>query len=241
MPVNSVFLDRDGVINENRPDHVKSWDEFRFIDGAPEAVVWLSQLGLRVFIISNQAVINRGIVPRSTIDDINDRMVVELERRGARIEEVAYCPHRPDEHCGCRKPQPGLLLDLARRHALDLCEAALVGDAVSDIEAGQAAGCTTVLVLTGRGREQLELAKAAGKGGFAVAKDLMSAVTLLRKSTFGAAPVLGGGVDRAARPRRSVTYRTDLVPAPQSLVVGSGVEVEAVRLPARRPADADVA
>ena len=184
----AVFLDRDGVINENRPDHVKSWAEFQFIPGAPEAVARLSAAGIQVFVITNQAVINRGIVSRSTIDDINHRMVAELERRGARIEAVAYCPHRPEDHCQCRKPQPGLLLDLAHRYSLNLGDTAVVGDALSDIEAGQAAGCQTVLVLTGRGREQLALAKATGKGGFLLAADLSTAVGLLHQRVFAANP-----------------------------------------------------
>ncbi len=175
----AVFLDRDGVINANREDHVKSWAEFQFLPGAPEAVARLSHAGVRVFVITNQAIINRGVVSRSTVDAINQQMVREVERRGGRIEAVAYCPHRPEEQCDCRKPRPGLVLDLARRYGLDLRETVVIGDALSDVEVGLAAGCRAMLVLTGRGREQWAVAMASGRRGFTVAADLSEAVELL--------------------------------------------------------------
>ena len=177
--LSAVFLDRDGVINENRDDHVKSWREFHFLPGAPQAVARLTRAGVRVFVVTNQAVVNRGLVSRVRIDALNARMVRELRRRGGTIEAVAYCPHRPDEGCGCRKPRAGLLLDLARGHAIDLSAAAVVGDALSDIEAGQAAGCQTILVLTGRGGQELRRAAAIGKNGFLIARDLGAATELL--------------------------------------------------------------
>ena len=216
--MNAVFLDRDGVINENRPDHVKSWAEFRFIPGATEAVARLSELGVRVFITTNQAVINRGIITQSTVDDINRLMVAALERHGARIEAVAYCPHRPEDGCLCRKPKPGLLLDLADRYGLDLGETAVVGDALSDIEAGQAAGCRTVLVLTGRGREQLAMAVKAGKGGFTVASDLSAAVPLLVQRVAAVPHSWLSDTEEIAAERPLADYRVDpasLVSAPR--------------------------
>ena len=184
--VTAVFLDRDGVINQNRPDHVKDWSEFQFLPGAPEAVTRLSQAGLRVFVFSNQAIINRGMVPRATVDSINQLMVREIQERGGHVEDVAYCPHRPDERCFCRKPRPGLLLALAERHGLNLRHAAVIGDALADVDAGLAVGCRAILVLTGRGREQLLLARATQKSGFVVAPDLEAATELL----LSRAPVL---------------------------------------------------
>lgn len=181
----AVFLDRDGVINENRSDHVKNWSEFRFLPGTPEAITRLSRTGVRIFVISNQAIINRGMVSRQEVDAINRRMIQEIEHRGGRIDEVAYCPHHPDEACDCRKPRPGLLLNLARKHCLDLRDTALVGDALTDIEAGLSVGCDTILVLTGRGRDQLALAAAAGKNGFKIASDLSEAVDLLMRRSPG--------------------------------------------------------
>ncbi len=177
--VTCVFLDRDGVINENRGDHVKSWSEFRFLPGALESIARLSRHGMQVFVITNQAIVNRGMVPREVVDDLNRRMMREIERGGGRIVAVAYCPHRPEEQCACRKPQPGLLLDLARAHGVDLRRTVVVGDALTDVEAGLAAGCEAILVLTGRGVDQLALATAAGRNGFAVAPDLPAATNLI--------------------------------------------------------------
>lgn len=175
----AIFLDRDGVINENRADHVKSWAEFRFLPGAVDAVVRLSRAGLRVFVITNQAIVNRGLVPKATVDAVNEAMVRQIRARGGRIEAVAYCPHRPDEGCPCRKPRPGLIEGLAQRHAVDLSGSVVVGDALADVDAAQAAGCQAILVLTGRGREQLDLARQAGRNGFQVANDLAAATELL--------------------------------------------------------------
>ncbi len=179
MGVQAIFLDRDGVINENRPDHVKSWEEFSFVPGAVDAIARASRLRVPVFIISNQAIINRGIVSRDVVEGINQRMAREIEERGGRIQEIAYCPHRPEEECECRKPRPGLLLELARSHSVDLREAAVIGDALSDMEAGQAVGCRTILVLTGRGREQLEVAHRTGRNGFSVMPSLDAAIEAL--------------------------------------------------------------
>ena len=175
----AVFLDRDGVINENRADHVKSWSEFRFLPGALEAIRRLTQAGIQVFVITNQAIVNRGTVPSAAVDAVNRRMVREIERHGGRITAVVYCPHRADERCFCRKPRPGLILSLARKYGVDLRRTCLIGDALSDMEAGAAAGCRTILVLTGRGRDQLAMATAAGKNGFAIADDLGQACDLV--------------------------------------------------------------
>ena len=173
-----VFLDRDGVINENRPDHVKGWDEFRFLPGAPEAIARLTRSQVRVFVITNQAVVNRRLVPVGVLEDVQRRMLRAIEAHGGRVVDIAYCPHRPDELCACRKPRPGLILDLAAKHRLDLRDAVVIGDALTDVEAGVAAGCRTILVLTGRGQEQLGLVQAA-RHTCAVAADLPAAVDLV--------------------------------------------------------------
>lgn len=145
-----IFLDRDGVINANRDDHVKSWHEFHFLPGALEGLRLLTEYGYRIFIVTNQAAINRGLLAPATLEQIHQRMVQTAAAHGAAIAGIRYCPHRPDEACGCRKPQPGMLLSLAAEHGIDLEQTYLVGDACSDIAAGQAAGCRTVLVLSGR-------------------------------------------------------------------------------------------
>jgi D-glycero-D-manno-heptose 1,7-bisphosphate phosphatase len=138
-----------------------------------------------VFVITNQAIINRGMVSREVVDAVNRWMVKEIERCGGRVSAVAYCPHRSDERCACRKPQPGLILGLARGHGLDLHEAVVIGDALTDLEAGATAGCETILVLTGRGREQLAMATADGLHGFLVADDLRQATELILRNPTG--------------------------------------------------------
>jgi D-glycero-D-manno-heptose 1,7-bisphosphate phosphatase len=175
----AVVLDRDGVINENRVDHVKSWAEFRFLPGVPDAIARLTEAGIRVFVFTNQAIINRGMVPYEAVEQVNRAMVGALIEFGATVEAVVCCPHRPEEDCSCRKPRPGLLLGLARRFELDLSRTVVIGDALTDVEAGQAAGCETILVLTGRGREQLKQAEARAQRGFRVAADLVAAIDLL--------------------------------------------------------------
>jgi D-glycero-D-manno-heptose 1,7-bisphosphate phosphatase len=175
----AVFLDRDGVINENRADHVRSWDEFHFIPGAPQAIAQLCQAGIRVFVITNQAIVNRGMISHTALQALHKRMTDALRHHGAQIEDVIYCPHRPEENCSCRKPQPGLLIQSAERYGVDLSQSVLIGDALADMEAGATAGCRTILVLTGRGRDQLAMANESGRNGFAVAPDLSAAVAQL--------------------------------------------------------------
>jgi D-glycero-D-manno-heptose 1,7-bisphosphate phosphatase len=185
--VEAVFLDRDGVINENRTDHVKSWCEFQFLPGSREAIARLTRAGVRVFVITNQAIVNRGLAAQAMVDSVNTQMVQEIGRAGGRIEAVAYCPHRPDERCACRKPRPGLLLDLAARHRVNLSRAVVIGDAMTDIKAGLAAGCQAVLVLTGRGQDQLTNAEPCDLKGFEIALDLSMATDLILAGALAAA------------------------------------------------------
>jgi len=151
----AIFLDRDGVICENRTDHVKSWDEFRFVPGARESLAALSRLGMPIVVVTNQAAINRGMTTTAAVEDIHRRMVAEVEAFGGRIDRVLYCPHRPEEHCKCRKPEPGMLLHAATEMGIDLARSYMVGDALTDMQAGLAVGAETILVLSGRGFRQL--------------------------------------------------------------------------------------
>jgi histidinol-phosphate phosphatase family protein len=129
----AVFLDRDGVINANRSDYVKSWDEFAFLPGVFEALRRLREGSRTVVVVSNQSAIGRGIAAPAVVDAIHRRMRAEVAEHGGRIDAVFYCPHRPDEGCECRKPRPGLLRRAARELGLDLARSYLVGDAVSDV------------------------------------------------------------------------------------------------------------
>lgn len=174
-PVLTVFVDRDGVINENRDDYVKSWQEFVFIPGSIEALASLTRTGVRVFVATNQSVVGRGQISRRTLDEVHDRMLDVLHGSGAKVQEVLVCAHHPQDACLCRKPAPGLFTDAAKRFGVDMRYAIVIGDHSSDIEAGAAAGAKTVLVRTGRGTE-VERAQrwAAAKPDF-VADDLVDA------------------------------------------------------------------
>lgn len=175
----AIFLDRDGVICENRADHVKSWDEFRFLPGALPALAQLTGSEFARIVITNQAAINRGIVPASTVDGIHARMIAEVERAGGHIHRVMTCPHRPDENCTCRKPKPGMLFQAATDLGIDLSRSYLIGDATTDIQAGLAAGCTCFMVLTGRGMKQSAMALARNEVSFRFARDLQHAVEMI--------------------------------------------------------------
>jgi D-glycero-D-manno-heptose 1,7-bisphosphate phosphatase len=172
----AIFLDRDGVINARRITHVTRWEEFVFLPGVKAALAQLAALNLPVFVVTNQAIVNRGIVSRETIETIHERMCAEIAAAGGVVTKVAYCPHRPDEQCGCRKPAPGMPLDLASRYGLDASRCLMVGDSCSDLIAGQAAGCRTALVLTGQGREDVIRASSLGISNFMVAADLPAVV-----------------------------------------------------------------
>ena len=171
----AIFLDRDGVINRNRPDHIKTWGEFEFLPGVLHALRRLAGVGLPMLVVSNQAAIGRGLTPRAAVDEIHRRMVAEIRAAGGRIDNVLYCPHRPEDDCACRKPRPGLLLLAAERLGLCLASSCLVGDAEADVLAAQAAGCRAVLVKSGRGVEQLALLQQHGVDGYHVAADLTEA------------------------------------------------------------------
>jgi histidinol-phosphate phosphatase family protein len=162
----AIFLDRDGVICGNRPDHVKSWEEFEFLPGAKKSLAELSRLELPIVIVTNQAIVGRGITPIEVIEEIHKCMVAEITAEGGRIDRVIYCPHRPEDLCECRKPRPGMLLQAAQEMGIDLVGSYLVGDAASDIQAGHHVGCRTFLVLTGRGVEQLVPSLHASSGRF---------------------------------------------------------------------------
>jgi D-glycero-D-manno-heptose 1,7-bisphosphate phosphatase len=177
----AVFLDRDGVICKNRSDHVKSVAEFEFLPGAIESLITLSQLNLPIIVVTNQAVINRGLATTDDIEQIHRHMVAEITAHGGRINDVLYCPHRPDEQCSCRKPEPGMLLNAAQRWGISLKNSYMVGDAATDIIAGQRAGCRTLIVLTGRGTQQLVPAFRTAPQPFTICRNLSGAVDQIIK------------------------------------------------------------
>lgn len=158
----AVFLDRDGVIIENRDNYVRAWEDVAFIPGALSALSNLSRSPYKIVMVTNQSAVGRGILSLSTAQAINQRIVAEIEKSGGRIDAVFICPHAPKDACDCRKPKPGLILQAARSLNLDLTRSIMVGDALSDLSAGQNAGVgQTFLVRTGRGAAQALLPEAS--------------------------------------------------------------------------------
>ena len=184
-PQRAVFLDRDGTINENRPDHVKSLDEFTFIPGALQAIRRLAATPVAIIVISNQSVINRGLASADTVAAINQRLAEAVRAQGGRLDGIYICPHAPDEGCRCRKPRPGLLRQAQAEHHLDLHGSYLVGDAVTDVELAQSAGCHPILVLTGRGQAQAARLTPQQRAAVHVASDLDEAVTWILDQEAG--------------------------------------------------------
>lgn len=143
-----IFLDRDGVINKKPPkaDYIKNWNEFEFLPGSIEAISLLTKDGYDIYLISNQAGIARGRITENDLKEIHEKMKKELDRHGAKISGIYYCPHGWDEGCECRKPKPGMFFQTAREHYIDLTKTIFIGDDERDIQAGNAAGCKTILV-----------------------------------------------------------------------------------------------
>jgi len=147
-----VILDRDGVINRDSDAYIKSLEEWHPYPGAIQAIARLSRGGWTVAIATNQSGIGRGYYTLDTLQAIHERLVDLVEQAGGKISAIAYCPHRPEEACECRKPRPGMLVEIRQRLGLKATdECWMVGDSLRDIEAGLAAGCRTALVGTGNG------------------------------------------------------------------------------------------
>lgn len=146
-----VILDRDGTINEDRDDYVKTPEEWTPLPGALEAIARLNHAGWHAVIASNQSGLGRGLFDVSTLNAMHAKMHKMLAAVGGRVDAVFYCPHAPNEGCRCRKPQPGLFEQIGERYGLDLRGVPMVGDTARDVLAGVAAGCEPHLVLTGKG------------------------------------------------------------------------------------------
>lgn len=146
-----VILDRDGTINHDRDDYVKSTAEWRPIAGSIEAIARLTQAGYKIAVATNQSGIARGLLDAGALIAIHDTLQRAVHQAGGRIDAFFFCPHAADAGCRCRKPQPGMLLEVGRRFNVSLEDAYMVGDARRDLEAAAAAGARPVLVLTGRG------------------------------------------------------------------------------------------
>ncbi|MBX6316880.1 D-glycero-beta-D-manno-heptose 1,7-bisphosphate 7-phosphatase [Pigmentiphaga sp.] len=175
-----VILDRDGVINQDSPDFIKSPDEWIPLPGALEAIARINQAGYRVVVASNQSGLGRGLFDAATLNAIHAKLKAQLAKVGGVIDAIFVCPHAPDAGCDCRKPLPGMYREIARRFEIDLHGVPSVGDSARDLEAAAAAGCTPWLVLTGNGSKTL--AKGNLPPGTVVWKDLSAVADALEAS-----------------------------------------------------------
>jgi D-glycero-D-manno-heptose 1,7-bisphosphate phosphatase len=146
-----IILDRDGTINEDRDDYVKSPDDWVPIPGALEAIARLNHAGWHLVVASNQSGLGRGLFDMAALNAMHAKMNSLLAKVGGRIDAVFFCPHSPDEGCDCRKPLPGLFRQIGERYGVDLHQVPVVGDSLRDLEAGAAVGCQPHLVRTGKG------------------------------------------------------------------------------------------
>jgi D-glycero-D-manno-heptose 1,7-bisphosphate phosphatase len=145
-----VFLDRDGVINKDSPDYVKSWAEFDFLPGSIEAIRLLAEHGFTVIVITNQSIINRKMAALDDLEFTHSMMKKAVREAGGEITDIFFCPHKPEDYCACRKPEPGLILEASRKYRIDTEDSVMVGDSAKDIECARRAGCRyAVLVKTG--------------------------------------------------------------------------------------------
>ena len=159
----AIFLDRDGVIIENRSDYIRSWADVTIFPHAVTALAKMATCPYKFILVTNQSAVGRQILSLRDADEINHRLITELEMKGCRIDGVYMCPHIPDQECTCRKPRPGLILRAAQEMSLDLTRSVMVGDAWTDAQAGYAAQVGRLaLVRTGRGQEQSQMPRPAG-------------------------------------------------------------------------------
>ncbi len=176
----AVFLDRDGTINVEK-EYLYRIDQFEFIAGVPQAIRLLNQAGFLVIVVTNQSGIARGYYTEEDVEQLHRHISRELERHNAHVDAWLYCPHHPDGRgsyalsCDCRKPLPGMLREAARRYDIDLERSFMVGDKLADVEAGRAAGCTSILVRTGYGETEAQMMDFP----VAVVNDLTAAVDMI--------------------------------------------------------------
>lgn len=185
----AVFLDRDGVITKEPPYYTHKIDQLELIPKSAEAIRLLNESGFKVIVVSNQAGVARGYYQEKDIKIYNNEMKRQLEVKDAYIDAIYYCPHHPDAaiekykiNCNCRKPKPGMLRQAEKDLNINLKHSFLVGDKMSDIEAGYRAGCKAILVLTGQGNnESKKISKMNIKPGY-ISKDLFAAIQIIKRN-----------------------------------------------------------
>lgn len=144
-----IFLDRDGVINKKPPrgEYVKKWDEFEFLPGVIDGIKILNKKGYKIYIITNQAGIGRGLMAEYDLKDIHKKMEEEFKKNDAEINGIYYCPHEMNEGCECRKPKPGMFLQAAKEHNFNLKDSILIGDEERDFLVGKTIKCKNIFIV----------------------------------------------------------------------------------------------
>lgn len=170
-----IILDRDGVINQDSDNFIKSVDEFIPLPGSIEAIARLNQAGYRVAIATNQSGIARGFYDLDTLNAMHEKLRSELVNHGGAIDMIAFCPHGPDDNCECRKPKPGMYQSIAKRFDVSLNGVPVIGDSLRDLQAAQRVDAKPILVRTGKGERTI--ARGEGLEGIPVYDDLSAAVS----------------------------------------------------------------
>ena len=151
-----IILDRDGVINHDSDAYIKSPDEWRPLPGSLEAIARLTKAGYRIAVATNQSGVGRGLFDLATLSQIHEKMQEAVAAAGGRIDAIFFCPHPADSNCGCRKPKPGMIVEILRRFDARADAVFVVGDSLRDLQAAASAGCRPILVLSGKGRATMQ-------------------------------------------------------------------------------------
>jgi len=178
-----IILDRDGVINADSPDYIKSPEEWIPLDGSLEAIARLSKAGYTIAILTNQSGLGRGYFDHETLMLIHEKLLSAVTHAGGDVDLIRYCPHHPDDGCDCRKPKPGLFHALAKYYDISLSGVFAVGDSMRDLQAATVAGASPVLVRTGNGSKTL------------VNPDFDETIPVFDDLSHFARQLLGGAID----------------------------------------------
>lgn len=176
-------MDRDGVINKNRPDYVKSWGEFEWIPGVLAALKDITEAGYLIVIVTNQSAIGRGFMTEKELEAIHKNMTCAIELAGGKIFKIYHCPHLPEDNCSCRKPKPDMLFRVKKElKNIEWQNSWMVGDTYGDIQIGKEAGVRTILVKTGkRGKSQLTYRRSWPIKPDIICENLLDASYIIRK------------------------------------------------------------
>ena len=176
----ALFLDRDGVFIENCANYVRSWQDVHFFPEALAALAHIREVSYKIIVVTNQSAVGRGIISLETAATLNERILEVVRQANGRIDASYLCPAKPGTNDPCRKPRPGMLLQAAKEHNIDLSQSYMIGDALTDVQAGQAAGVMqAILLLTGRGKVQAQLPQAQELPPFSIYPTLADALAQL--------------------------------------------------------------